>query len=164
VREADGPVYIRLVSVPWELPFDPPDIERLERGRGTVLREGSDGVIVTTGPVMVDQAWRAAELLERDGSSLGVVALPWLRGVDGAWIAERAGSGPVITLDNHYISGGQGEAVLGALAELDDPPRVVRLGVESVPACGTNDEVLRAHRLDAQSVAERVAAALPARA
>jgi transketolase len=163
VREAEGPVYIRLVSVPWELPFDPPQVERLEPGRGTVLREGPDGVIVTTGPVMVDQAWRAAELLERDGTSLGVVALPWLRGVDGDWVAERAGGGPVITLDNHYVSGGQGEAVLAALSELDDPPRVVRLGVEWVPVCGTNDEVLRAHRLDAESVAERVAAALPAR-
>jgi hypothetical protein len=31
-----------------------------------------------------------------------------------------------------------------------------------VPACGTNEEVLRAHGLDAETVAARVAAALPA--
>jgi transketolase len=164
VGEAEGPVYIRLVSVPWALPFDPPEIELLEPGRGTVLREGEDGTFVATGPVMVAQAWRAAELLERDGVGFGVVALPWLRDVDGAWLAERSPGGPIVTLDNHYVSGGQGEAVLAAVFELPEVPRVLRFGVESVPACGTNDEVLRAHRLDAGSVAERVAAALPARA
>jgi transketolase len=41
---------------------------------------------------------------------------------------------------------------------------VHKLGVESVPACGTNDEVLRAHGLDAASLAEHVGARLPARA
>jgi transketolase len=165
VRDAPGSVYIRLVSVPWELPFDPPEVERLERGRGTVLREGGDGVFVATGPVMVAQAWGAAEILAERGFTLGVVALPWLRSVDGEWLAEIAAGGSVVCLDNHYVSGGQGDAVLAALSELGDgAPRTIRLGVESVPACGTNDEVLHAHRLDAASVAERVAAALPARA
>ena len=40
---------------------------------------------------------------------------------------------------------------------------VRKLAVEEIPACGTNDEVLAAHRLDAASIARRVAVALPAR-
>jgi transketolase len=59
VTEAPGPVYIRLVSVPWELGFDPPAPERLEPGRGTVVREGSDAMLVTTGPVLLSQAHAA---------------------------------------------------------------------------------------------------------
>jgi transketolase len=161
VREATGPVYIRLVSVPWELGFDPPAHPGLTAGRGTPLREGADALLVAAGPVMVSQAWHAAGLLDGDGVGCGVVALPWLRDVDGAWLTEVAGGRPLFCLDNHYVSGGQGDAVLAAVGGVLP---VHRLGVEEVPVCGTNDEVLRAHRLDARSVAERVRAALPVRA
>jgi transketolase len=66
----------------------------------------------------------------------------------------------VVSLDNHYLEGGQGDAVLRALAEGGSSRRVVRLGVTSVPVCGDNDAVLRAHGLDAGSIVERVRAEL----
>ena len=94
--------------------FEPEPVKRLEPGRGRVVREGSDGFFVTTGPVMLSQAWLAAERLAADGAEFGVVALPWLRGVDGAWLDEVAGGAPLFTLDNHYLDGGQGDAVLAA--------------------------------------------------
>ena len=156
VREADGPVYIRLVSVPWELPFEPGQVTELVPGRGRVVREGSDGFFVATGPVMLSQAWLAAERLAADGVAFGVIALPWLRGVDGAWLNEATGGLPLVTVDNHYLDGGQGDAVLDAVAPLGQ--RVVKLGVDRVPVSGTNDEVLREHRLDAESLAERARA------
>jgi transketolase len=160
VEEAVGPVYIRLVSVPWELPFEPPLQERLVLGQGQVLREGRDVLLVAAGPVMLSGAWGAAELLAGGGVAAGVVAMPWLRDVDGAWLADAAGGAPVVCIDNHYVSGGQGDAVASALS--GGP--VHRLGVESVPLCGTNDEVLRGHALDAAGIAEAVAAVVPARA
>ncbi len=163
VREATGPVYLRLVSVPWELGFEPPRARRLVPGRGEVVLAGADATIVATGPVMLSQAYRAAERLAADGRQIGVVALPWLRDIDGGWLAAVAGEAPVVCLDNHYTDGGQGDAVLAGLAAAGAANRVHKLGVESVPMCGTNDEVLRAHHLDADSVAQRVGAALPSR-
>ena len=45
-----------------------------------------------------------------------------------------------------------------ALAELaTDTPPLLRLGVGSIPACGRNDEVLRHHQLDADSLRARIA-------
>ena len=114
ISEATGPVYIRLVSVPWDLGFEPPGAERLERGRGTVLREGPDAVMVATGPVMVSQAWEVARALDSEGLRCTVVALPWLRDVDGTWLAEVADGSSIVCLDNHYSVGGQGDAVLAA--------------------------------------------------
>jgi transketolase len=149
VREATGPVYIRLVSVPWELPFEPPPTERLEPGRGTVLRRGTDVLYVTTGPVLVGEAWRAADLLAARGIEAGLVALPWLRDVDGAWLRGVAGDARILALDNHVLAGGQGDALLGAGVAC------TKVGIESIPLCGTNDEVLRAHGLDAESLAAR---------
>jgi transketolase len=154
VSEADGPVYIRLVSPPWPLGFEPPPA-KLEPGRGTVLRGGDAGTFVCTGPVLVSQAWAACEEL----GDWGLIALPWLRDVDGAWVAAHA-AGTIVCLDNHVIPGGQGEAVLRAVAETapESASRVSLVGVEGVPVCGANDEVLRAHRLDAAGLADRVRA------
>jgi transketolase len=165
VHEATGPVYLRLVSVPWPLGFEPPEV-RLAPGRGTVLREGPDGAFVCTGPVLVSQAWRACDLLEEHGIRFGLVALPWLRGIDGEWLADTVADGPIVCVDNHVLPGGQGEAVLAAVAEAapDHAHRVRLVGVEGVPECGSNDEVLQAHGLDAASLAVRAREVLRVRA
>ncbi len=162
VHEALGPVYIRLVSVPWNLGFDPPTEARLEPGRGTLLRDGSDAMFVATGPIMVSQAWAAADTLFLEGISAGVVALPWLRDIDGGWLAEVADGALIVTIDNHVLTGGQGEAVIAALSEAvpQYTGHTHRLGVTTVPACGRNDEVLDAHALDAAAIAGAVAARL----
>jgi transketolase len=154
VREAPGPVYIRLVSSPWPLGFEPPSAG-LTVGQGTVLRKGDEGTFVCTGPILVSQAWRACEVLDADGIQFGLVALPWLRGVDGMWLAEATGDGEIVCLDNHMIPGGQGEEVLRALAaSVPEATRRVRLlGVEGVPRCGSDGEVLGAHGLDAEKLA-----------
>ena len=164
VESAEGPVYIRLVSVPWAVGFEPPEVERLEPGRGSVLREGGDLLFVAAGPVMVGGAWAAADLLAEDGVEAGVVSMPWLRGVDGSWLAEIADGGPIVTLDNHYVSGGLGDGVLAALSEgaPHAATHVHKIGVEEIPKSGENNEVLAAHGLDAAGIAARVKALVQA--
>jgi transketolase len=165
VHEAPGSVYLRLVSVPWAVGFDPPPIERLEPGRGTVLRPAGDVLFIAAGPVMVTAGWHAADLLAEDGYEAGLVALPWLRDVDGAWVAEVAGSAQIVCLDNHYVVGGQGDAGLAALAAeaAEAAARGRKIGVTSVPKSGGNDEVLRAHGLDAEGIRNQVKAFRPTR-
>src|SRR4051794_27521431 len=72
VRDAPGPVYIRLVSVPWALGFEPPAAP-FAAGRGTVLREGDDVTITASGPVMTSVAWAAADALAEHGVDAAVV-------------------------------------------------------------------------------------------
>jgi transketolase len=161
--------YLRLVTLPVAVPFELPADYRLEEGRGVTLREGSDGVVIGYGPVLLAEAWKAAEALQSEhGVSIRLVNMPWLNRVDPAWLkATIAGMPWVFTLDNHYITGGQGDMLLCTMAEhgLADGVRARRLGVEDVPACGQNDEVLHAHQLDGASLATRIAAAVssPAR-
>jgi transketolase len=165
VHRAHGPTYLRLVSVPWALGFEPPAIEELSPGRGTMLRSAGDVLFVAAGPVMVAAGWHAAEALAGDGVEAGLVALPWLRDVDGVWLADAANGAAIVTLDNHYVTGGQGDAVLAALAA-DAPEaaaRVHKIGVTSIPKSGGNDEVLRAHGLDADGIAAQVTRRLGAR-
>ena len=58
---------------------------------GSPQREGDRAAIVCTGPVLLSQAWAAAERL----GDVAVIALPWLRDVDGAWLSGLAADGPV---------------------------------------------------------------------
>jgi transketolase len=168
LETADSSCYLRLVSIPCRVPYRLPADYRLERGRGIALTEGDDAVLFGYGPVMLAQAYDAAGLL-RDHHRFGlrVVNLPWLNLVDDAWLAaETDGLRDVFTLDDHYIQGGQGEMLGAHLAELGRAtgPRLRRFGVRSIPACGQNDEVLRAHRLDAESLAADVLTAVRERA
>ncbi|MBA3521654.1 MAG: transketolase [Gemmatimonadales bacterium] len=164
LSEVQGSCYIRLTSIPCRVPYRLPGGYRLERGRGVALTEGSDAILFGYGPVMLSEAYEAAGLLrKRRGVEMRVVNLPWLNLVNSDWLAaETAGVRHVFTLDDHYVTGGQGELVAAKLAEVGLTPgaRVRRFGVQGIPVCGQNDEVLRAHRLDAESLATDLAAAM----
>ena len=131
-------------------------------GRGTVLREGSDAVLVAYGPVMLHEALLAAERLADSGElSLRVVAMPWLNRFDEDWLAaEVATLEHVFVLEDHAPVGGLGDALRAALAGRP----VTVFGVEGWPACGTPAEALRFHGLDGASLAERIAAHVGRRA
>ncbi len=162
VGEAKGSGYLRLCSIPVETPFELPADYRLVPGRGTLLRPGSDAVLIGYGPVLLAEAMRAAEQLSRDpGLEVAVVNLPWLNRFDPEWLEGLvAGAPKLFTLDNHYLDGGQGERLAALLAGRGSPMRLVRIGLTAVPPCGTNPEVLRACGLDAESLARRIAAEL----
>jgi transketolase len=158
-----GSAYLRLVSVPWRVEFRLPAGYRPVEGRGVALTEGREAILFGYGPVLLSEACLAARVLEEDGISLSVVNLPWLNRVDREWLGKAvAGFRQVFTLDNHYLRGGQGEMLAAALAEIGPPAleRVHLIGVEEIPRSGRNDEVLRAHRLDAESLRARIRAAL----
>ncbi|EPR35555.1 Transketolase domain-containing protein [Alkalidesulfovibrio alkalitolerans DSM 16529] len=157
----DGPAYLRMCILPCEIGFELPAGYVPETGRGCVLREGNDAVLISYGPVMLEQACRAAELLAREGVSLRVANLPWLNRVDPRWLADMlADVRALITVDNHYIEGGQGETIAAAMADAGLSTPLLRLGLTGTPPCGRNDEVLSAVGLDAGSLAQAVRRAL----
>jgi transketolase len=160
VREARGSVYLRLVSLGWDVSFTLPADYRLAEGRGVVIREGTDAVLFGAGPWLLSNACDAADRLAHRGLSVRVVDLPWLNRVDPEWLRRTvAGCRWMFTLDNHYVDGGQGQMLLTALAELGlGGIRARRIGVTELPVCGGNTEVLRAHRLDADALAATIAA------
>jgi transketolase len=166
VNTAKGSGYLRLVSIPCEIPYSFPKDYRAVGGRGIELRPGKDVTIIGYGPVLLPQAWHAAELLkERYGLDVAVVNLPWLSYVDREWLRAAIGkSRAVFLLDNHLVGGGQGKTVAVALAGLkfDHPIQVRQIGITDFPVCGQKDEVLRAHGLDAESLAQTIAKTLQA--
>ncbi len=151
VNVSSSSVYLRLVSIPYDIPFQLPDNYQFEYGKGVALTKGGEAVIFSYGPVMLTQAVRAAELLmEEHGLGLCVVNLPWLNHVDEDWLRSSVkGFKYIFTLDDHFEKGGQGEMLACKLAEMGDISgyRLHRFGISEIPACGVNEEVLQAHGL-----------------
>jgi len=162
VAHNPGSTYLRLVSIPCKVLFDLPPDYALVEGRGSVLREGNDALVVGYGPVMLSEAMRAAEILSVDsGIELKVVNLPWLNCIVDDWLANIAdGARYIFTLDNHYVTGGQGEFVAARVAALKFTPQpsIHHFGLTAIPACGRNEEVLAHHGCDAISLADSIAA------
>ena len=93
---------------------------------------------------------------DSQGRKIRLVNLPWLNRIDLNWLKETVGSTKkVITLDNHLIAGGQGEKIAAACAQLGLPIQWSPSGLEDVPRCGQNDEILAFYRLDAAGLAAR---------
>jgi transketolase len=157
--------YLRLVSVKWPLAFQLPASYRPQVGRGVVLREGNDAIAFAYGPWLLSNAFEAAEEIEQTtGSSIRLVNMPWLNRVDHRWLREVIGARRMIAmLDNHYLHGGQGDMLAAAVAELalEPAPQIVRIGVTSLPECGTNDEVLAHHGLDVGGLVKSLKHAVP---
>lgn len=160
VEQHQGPGYLRLVSIPCAVNYTLPDGYALEDGKGIALTEGDDVVLFGYGPALLPEAVSAARSLAEQGIGLRVVNMPWLNRADQGWLRAIIGSCAIIaTLDNHYVAGGQGEFLCSQIAQLglEGERRVIQIGVREIPHCGTNAEVLQAHRLDAASLVETIA-------
>jgi transketolase len=160
INTAPRSCYLRLVSFPYDAPEDYALPPRLELGVGHTIVEGTDAVAIGYGPVLLGELYKAAQLLRsRFGVSLRVVNLPWLNQVDRRWLREVVtGVDHLFALDNHYVVGGQGDMLLRELMEMGvSGLHARRIGVSSIPFCGQPAEVLRAHRLDADSLVQTIA-------
>src|SRR3984885_16253435 len=152
--EFQGPVYLRLARDASPNVFD--EAYRFVPGKTISLRDGSDVLLISTGPQSV-RCLQAAELLEGQGISAGVLHVPSIKPVNKEEIvsaAEKAKA--VVTVEEHSIYGGLGSLVAEVLSEAS-PRRVVRFGIddrwgESAP----NDYLLDLFQLSAPRLSERV--------
>ena len=85
-------------------------------GQASVVREGTDLLIVTTG-IMVQEALGAAELLAAQGISVTVADVHTIKPFPGDHLAELAGRhSAVVTVEEHTVEGGLGTMTVEALA------------------------------------------------
>jgi transketolase len=149
-----GPVYLRLgrKATP-PIDAEPPVVGRLQR-----LRSGIDAVLVAAGPLPVAAALDAAEELGAEGISAAVFNAHTIKPFDGAALAEAvADAAVVVTVEDHWQTGGLGGAVAETLAELA-PRRVLRVGVPDTfsKAVGGHEFLLRHHGVHAEAVTDCV--------
>lgn len=152
--EIEGPVYIRLsrMATP-DYPEHP-----FVLGGSHVVREGKDAVLFTNG-TMVSRCIEAADLLAEKGISCAIVNLYSVKPIDEARIGEYANKcGKVITVEEHSIIGGLGDAVSMVLGDVCVPMK--RIGVQDKFGGSSKkpEELLTAYGLDGTGIAAQAEA------
>jgi transketolase len=131
--------------------------EEFAIGGGKVLRCGSnDAVAVVAAGVTIEQALKAYDKLKQQGIEIQIVDLFSVRPVDRDLLlqAARSANNTIVTVEDHYLAGGIGDAVSEAVAP--EGVRVIRMGIAEVPHSGTAEELLHKYGIDADAITARV--------
>ena len=124
--EMEGPVYIRFGRAATPVYHD--ESFAFAVGKGEVLRNGKDVAIIATG-ILVPEAIDAGERLAAEGIHARVINMATIKPLDKDIVIQAAEDcGKIVTVEEHNIIGGLGEAVCAVLAE-NCPVPVHRIGV-----------------------------------
>jgi 1-deoxy-D-xylulose-5-phosphate synthase len=129
----DGPCALRIPRGEGEgVPLMEEGWEPLQVGRGELLTDGDDLLIVAYG-AMVYPALATAGLLQERGVRAAVINARFLRPLDEALIVPMARRiGRVVTMEEGCLAGGFGAAVVETLNDRDVLVPVLRLGIPDV--------------------------------
>lgn len=124
-----GPVYVRLGRAKVPVVLDAS--YKFVIGKANIVKAGQDLSLIACG-VMLTRALDAAKLLSQDGFNVEVVNMATIKPIDSeAIIKTAAKTKKIITLEEHNIHGGLGDAVASVLAESDLKDfKFKRMGVE----------------------------------
>lgn len=152
--EHQGPVYMRIGNAGIPCLFEP---KEFIIGKGNLIREGNDVTIISTGSV-TGEAIRAAEMLQGRGISAEVIGMPTISPLDQDIILESATkTGCVVTVEEHYVKGGLGSAVLEIIVNNRVNCAVKKLGIPHDYATnGDYDDLLEYYHLNARGIAEEI--------
>ena len=127
---------------------------KFEIGKGEVLRDGTDVAIIATG-LMVNEAIEAGKALEAKGIHARVINMHTIKPLDEELVLAAAKDcGKIVTVEEHSIIGGLGEAVCSCLAEKCPVP-VKRIGVnDEFGHSGPAADLLKQFGLSAEHITE----------
>ncbi|WP_016952736.1 1-deoxy-D-xylulose-5-phosphate synthase [Anabaena sp. PCC 7108] len=131
--------------------------EPLEIGKGEILRQGDDVLIVGYG-TMVYPSMQAAEILSEHGIEATVINARFVKPLDTELILPLAQQiGRVVTLEEGCLMGGFGSAVAEALLDADVLVPVKRIGVPDILVDhATPDQSFAALGLSSRQIAETI--------
>ncbi len=152
--EHRGIVYIRTTRK------DTPVIYRADEefpiGGSKVIRQSDNDVVtVAAAGVTLFGALEAYEELKNEGTFIRVIDLYSIKPVDKAAL-RKAGAitRAIVTVEDHHLEGGMGEAVRTAMAEFDVP--VHALSVMKIPKSGTPGELLDYENISKAAIVKKV--------
>ena len=150
--EMDGPVYIRFGRAATPV-YHAEDFSFVV-GKGEVLQDGTDVAVIATG-ILVPEAIEAGKRLVAEGISTRVINMATIKPLDTELVLRAAREcGKIVTVEEHNIIGGLGEAVCATLAE-GCPVPVRRVGVnDAFGHSGPAAELLKEFGLTADHIAE----------
>jgi len=149
-----GPVYIRTSRPKTPVIYD--NAEKFPIGGLKVVRKsGQDTATVVGAGITLVEAIKAHDQLKAKGISIRVIDLYSVQPIDAASLIEAGNeTGRLITVEDHYIAGGLGDAVARAVAPAG--LTVTRLAVPEIPRSGTPEELVDKCGISARHIVDAV--------
>jgi transketolase len=156
---ADLPGISFLRTTREKTPIIYPPEEEFPVGKAKVIKSSAgDKVAVVAAGITVHEALKAFTMLQGQGIAVRIIDAYTVKPIDKAALAEAARvTGGRVVVEDHWIEGGIGDAVLEAFSQLDGPlPRVVKLGVTKMPGSGTPAQLLEQAGINAAHIVKAV--------
>lgn len=153
MAEAQGPFYMRLPRPAF--PAVTTQKDEFVIGKANILKEGKDITIIACG-IMVYESLKAAELLEKEGISAGVINMHTIKPIDKDVVISQAKiTGAIVTAEEHQINCGLGSAVCEVLS-LNYPVPVEMVAVkDTFGESGESEELMKKYELKDTDIAEK---------
>jgi len=125
--EHNGPVYVRNSAIDVEEIYN--EENKFKFGKATLLKDGNDATIITTGTLM-NEGVKAVDTLKKDhGINVRLLQMASIKPIDVIALKKAANeTGLLITVEEHNIIGGLGSAVSEVISEIGST-KVIRLGI-----------------------------------
>jgi transketolase len=158
MADQKGICYLRTTREKTPIIYGPD--ETFSVGGSKVVRQsGEDRAAVVAAGITLHEALKAYDRLKKSGVNVRVIDAYSVKPVDIATLrraAKEAGGGLVV-VEDHWVEGGLGGAVLEAFAAANErPPRVIQLAVTKMPGSGKPEELLNAAGIDADHIVRAV--------
>jgi transketolase len=156
------PVYLRFGKK--AMPHLPRPSEEFELGKASLVRQGTALTFVASGET-VAPASDAAELLAKEGVECRVLSMHTIKPLDEAAVLSAASeTGGVITVEEHSVHGGLGEACAALLLQAGKcvPFKIVGFPDEYT-VTGGQVEILKHYGMDGPGLANAARGLLPKR-
>lgn len=146
----EGPVYLRFGRL--AVPVFHNEDYKFEIGKGELVKEGTDVTIIANG-LMVAEAIEAGKELEKCSISAEIINMATIKPLDSELVVNSAKkTSKVITVEEHNIVGGLGEAVCAALSA-EYPVPVKRIGInDEFGHSGPAKDLLKEFGLSAENI------------
>ncbi|AJC66809.1 MULTISPECIES: transketolase family protein [Dickeya] len=150
-----GPVYIRLTGNMRAPVVYNSDYE-LSIGRAIKLKDGGDICIVATGS-MVYPSLKAADILEHEGIKCSVINMHTIKPLDYKALDDISDKKLIVTIEEHSTIGGLGSAVAEYLADKENRPRQLIIGIpQGYPHAGDYDYLLSVSGLTVTDIVMKI--------
>lgn len=150
-RYDKGISYLRTTRMATPIVYDMN--EEFPIGKCKLLKQSQqDQVCVIAAGITVIEALKAYEILRREGINMSLIDLYSIKPLDVQTIQEtiRKSGNKLITVEDHYMEGGLGEAVAVAVAQ--DGFEIIHLAVDQMSRSGTPEELMAFCGIDAQAI------------
>jgi transketolase len=155
----DGISYLRTTRAVTPVIYTPG--ENFPIGGCKILRQSDrDVACIIAAGITLFESLKAYETLEKEGIAIAIIDLYCVKPVDTQTIIQvaRASHNRIITVEDHYIQGGIGAALCGAL--INTSIHITNLAITELPQSGKSTDLLNAYGISAHHIIDAVMRAL----